>query len=177
MLHSDFFGVTPVPSGASEEAMETTLGGWSISLALRLLVVGIAAIAASAQTESQQQELPDSPSAAISQRIVEARLLQEQTSSTASSAQPSPAEAQSSQQPSQPQSGTTQKPVGTAAAEAPAPVGIAASNPSGAAIAPAKQRRVRVFLIKVGAIVGAGVAVGTVAALSAGSPSRPPGSH
>jgi hypothetical protein len=67
--------------------------------------------------------------------------------------------------------------VGTAVAETPTTTGVAASNPAGAAIAPAKQRRVRVLLIKVGAIAGVGVALGTVAALSAGSPSRPPGSH
>jgi hypothetical protein len=70
-----------------------------------------------------------------------------------------------------------QQPVGTAAAEAPNTTGVMASKPAGAAIAPAKQRRVRMLLIKVGAVVGAGVAVGAVAALSSGSPSRPPGSH
>ncbi len=76
----------------------------------------------------------------------------------------------------QSQSGT-QAPVGTAAAEAASPVGVMASKPAGAAIAPAKQRRVRMLLIKVGAVVGAGVAIGAVAALSSGSPSRPPGAH
>jgi hypothetical protein len=72
---------------------------------------------------------------------------------------------------------TLQKPAGTAAAPAPTITGVAASKPAGAAYAPAKQRRVRVLLIKVGAIVAAGAAVGAVAALSAGSPSRPPGAH
>jgi hypothetical protein len=71
----------------------------------------------------------------------------------------------------------TQEPVGTAAAESVESTGVAASNPAGAAIAPAKQRRTRAILIKVGALVGAGVAIGTVAALSAGSPSRPPGAR
>jgi hypothetical protein len=70
-----------------------------------------------------------------------------------------------------------QEPVGTAAAGMVSPAGIAASRPAGAAIAPAKQRRVRTILISVGAVLGAGVAVGTVAALSSASPSRPPGSH
>ncbi|HEX8924142.1 MAG TPA: hypothetical protein VF786_00040 [Terriglobales bacterium] len=65
------------------------------------------------------------------------------------------------------------KPVGTAAAPVTKPTGIAASRPAGAAIAPSKQRRVRRILIRVGIIVGAGVAVGTVAALSHGSSSRP----
>jgi hypothetical protein len=65
------------------------------------------------------------------------------------------------------------KPVGTAAAPYEPTVGIAASRPAGAAIAPAKQRRVRTFLISLGVIAGAGIAVGSVAALSHGSPSRP----
>jgi hypothetical protein len=69
------------------------------------------------------------------------------------------------------------EPVGTAAAGSIETTGVAASNPAGAAIAPAKQRRTRSILIKVGALVGAGAAVGAVAALSSGSPSRPPGAR
>jgi|SRR5580704_5190 hypothetical protein len=154
----------------------TPLGRFATSLGL---IIGIASTAASAQNSSQQPELPDSPSAVITQRVVEARLLQGQSSATASSSQPSQVQPQSSPQPSQSslQSSTAQKPVGTAAAEAPNTIGVAASNPAGAAIAPAKQRRVRTLFIKVGAIVGAGVAVGAVAALSSASPSKPPGSH
>ncbi len=71
----------------------------------------------------------------------------------------------------------TQRPVGTAAAEAPKVTGITAAEPAGVAIAPAKQRRVRTVVLKVGAIVAAGVAVGTVVALSAGTSSKPPGAH
>jgi hypothetical protein len=71
----------------------------------------------------------------------------------------------------------TQEPVGTAAAESVETTGVAASKPAGAAIAPAKQRRTRSVLIKVGVIVGASVAVGTVVALSTASPSRPPGAR
>lgn len=63
--------------------------------------------------------------------------------------------------------------VGTAAAPAETNAGVAASRPAGAVIAPAKQRRVRAILIKVSILVGAGVAVGTVAALSHGSASQP----
>jgi anti-anti-sigma factor len=70
-----------------------------------------------------------------------------------------------------------QEPLGTAAAPSVKTTGVAASRPAGAAIAPAKQKRTRSILIKVGAIVGAGVAVGTVVALSTASPSRAPGSH
>jgi hypothetical protein len=65
------------------------------------------------------------------------------------------------------------KPVGTAAAPEAKPTGVAASRPAGAVIAPAKQRRAHAILIRVGIIVGAGVAIGTVAGLSRGSSSRP----
>jgi len=71
----------------------------------------------------------------------------------------------------------TQEPVGTAAAESVEPTGVAASKPAGAAIAPAKQKRTRSLLIKVGALVGASVAIGTVVALSSASPSRPTGAR
>lgn len=88
--------------------------------------------------------------------------------------------ANQSGQSSAPDSGSDQsqqdsapKPVGTAAAPYERVTGVAASRPAGAVIAPAKQRRVRSFLIRVGVVVGAAVAVGTVVALSHGSPSRP----
>jgi hypothetical protein len=64
-------------------------------------------------------------------------------------------------------------PVGTAAAPAAKPTGVAASRPAGAAIAPAKQRRVHTIAIRVAIIVGAGVAIGTVAALSRSNSGRP----
>ncbi|HKU24965.1 MAG TPA: hypothetical protein VJQ54_05800, partial [Candidatus Sulfotelmatobacter sp.] len=70
-----------------------------------------------------------------------------------------------------------QRPAGTAAAEAPKVSGITAAEPSGIAIAPAKQHRVRTIVIKVGALVGAGAALGTVIALTAATPSKPPGAH
>ena len=72
----------------------------------------------------------------------------------------------------QPQSGPP-SPVGTAVAPYEAGVGVAASRPAGAVIAPAKQKRSRSFMIKVGVLIGAAVAVGTVVGLSAASPSRP----
>jgi hypothetical protein len=70
-----------------------------------------------------------------------------------------------------------QKPVGTAAAESVPTSGVAASQPAGTAIAPGKQRRTRSIIIKVGALVGAGVAIGTVAALTLGTSSKPPGAR
>lgn len=68
---------------------------------------------------------------------------------------------------------TSTHPVGTAAAPAIEAKGVAASRPAGAAIAPAKQRRVRTLAIRIGLLVGAAVAVGTITALSMGSSSRP----
>ena len=141
------------------------------------LIVGAVPVVASAQEPNQHQELPDSPSAVIAQRTVEAQPFQGQALAAATPPQPSQPQSQPSPQASQLQSSSTQKPVGTAAAETTSTTGVAASNPAGAAIAPAKQKRTRVFLIKVGALVGAGVAVGTVAALASASPSKPPGSR
>ena len=91
---------------------------------------------------------------------------------------PAPAPPQAPSQSAQ--SGTNQqqsqppaKPVGTAAAPYEKTTGVAASRPAGAVIAPAKQKRARIILIRVGIVVGAAVAVGTVVALSKGSPSKP----
>ncbi|HTZ84507.1 MAG TPA: hypothetical protein VMB66_15005 [Candidatus Acidoferrales bacterium] len=67
--------------------------------------------------------------------------------------------------------------MGTAAAESPKVSGITAAEPAGVAIAPAKQRRVRTIVLKVGAIIGAAAALGTVIALTEGTSSKPPGAH
>jgi hypothetical protein len=66
-----------------------------------------------------------------------------------------------------------QAPVGTAAAPYENKIGVAASRPAGVVIAPAKQKRERSLVIKVGLIVGGAIAVGTVVGLSAASSSRP----
>jgi hypothetical protein len=65
------------------------------------------------------------------------------------------------------------KPVGAAAAPASNGEGVAGSRLTGAVIAPAKQRRVHSVVIRVAIIVGACVAIGTVAALSRSNPSQP----
>jgi hypothetical protein len=69
------------------------------------------------------------------------------------------------------------EPSGTAAAQEGKPAGNIASRPAGAAIAPAKQRQVRSFLIKLGVLAGAGAALGTVYALSRASGPTPPGAR
>jgi hypothetical protein len=71
------------------------------------------------------------------------------------------------------QQGGTPTPLGTAVAPYEKGIGVAASRPAGAVIAPAKQRRTRSFVIKLGVLIGACAAVGTVVALSNTSPSQP----
>ena len=68
------------------------------------------------------------------------------------------------------------EPNGTAVAPKIETSGGAASKPAGVALAPPKQKRVRSLLIKLGVLAGAGIAIGTVAGLSAASPSRVPNS-
>ena len=121
-------------------------------------------------------ELPDSPGSVREQQQDSAN---QQNGSTAS--QPQRAASPQANTPNQPGDTQTnqklQRPVGTAAAEAPKVSGITAAEPAGIAIAPAKQHRVRTLVIKVGAILGAGAAVGTVIALTQATPSKPPGAH
>ncbi len=82
------------------------------------------------------------------------------------------AASQSQQQP--PQSpAPPQEPLGTAAAPTEKPTGVAGSRPAGAAIAPAKQRRVRAIVISVALVLAAGVAIGATAGLSRASHSAP----
>ena len=82
---------------------------------------------------------------------------------------------QSGTSPSAPeqQQNSTSKPMGTAAAPYEKTMGVAASRPAGAVIAPAKQRRARSILIRLGVVLGAAVAVGTVVGLSKATSSRP----
>jgi hypothetical protein len=87
-------------------------------------------------------------------------------------ASPTP-QAQTQQKPAAKQA-PSPEPLGTAAAEGVDTAGNGASKPAGSAIAPAKQGRKRSLLIKLGAIAAVGVAVGTVAALSRGTPGNPP---
>ena len=130
-----------------------------------------------AQTQQQQQnQTPDSSSA--SQQLPNdpgASRLQTTTGTAQGANDQQSTGAQAEQQQQQP---NQTPPVGTAAApEAPAVAGVPASRPAGAVIAPAKQRRSRSFFIKLSAIVGGAAAIGTVAALSSRSPSKPPGAH
>ena len=133
-----------------------------------LAIAGIALGTVHAQDATPSAPLPDSPGATAAQDAP-AQSSPAANAPTEPQATPSQAPAEANTPP--------RKPVGTAAAEKRSTTGIAASTAAGAAIAPGKQRRSRSLLLKVGAIIGAGVAVGTVAALTMASPSRPPGSH
>jgi anti-anti-sigma factor len=146
---------------------------WQIAACLAVLLIApLAAASASPQQEtnvvqqvsisaptSQPEALPNSPGAV--------RLQTADNNRPSGGQQPSPNQRQNA----------AQEPLGTAAAPAVTTTGVAASRPAGSAIAPAKQRRARSILIKVSAIVGAGVAIGTVVALSKASSSRPSGSR
>jgi hypothetical protein len=84
---------------------------------------------------------------------------------------PDAPQAQSSQTAQQPAS----TPSGAAGAKAAETKGAPVAQPAGAAVAPVRQHGHRSLLIKIGLIAGAGIAVGSVVALSERSPSRPPG--
>jgi glucose/arabinose dehydrogenase len=138
-----------------------------VSLTLALCLCGVpelmaaqaqspAAPPASQTTRQNQQPLPDAPSASPAPQ---------------SNGNTPQNQSQGQKPPAQP----AQAPAGTGAAEAGPTAGGPGSKPAGMAIAPAKQHQVRSFLIKLGAIAGGAVAIGTVYALSRSSPSRPPG--
>lgn len=144
------------------------------------------AFAAAPQQAAATGQTQSASSAESSSQAADARGAKTDADSTLANANlpdaPSPANQQSVGQNGQSgssQSGTDQEqngaanPLGTAAAPYEKPEGVAASRPAGAAIAPAKQRRARAIFISIGAVVGAGIAIGTVAALSHASPSRP----
>lgn len=140
-------------------------------------------------------ELPDSPGTTVIQTQPSAaqqntlRAVETSETTLAQATTPPPTPQQSSQTSSSSQTSPTsssqtgeaqpagQKPVGTAAAGSVPATGVAASQPAGNAIAPGKQRRVRSIVLKTGAIIAAGVAVGTVAALTLGTSSKPPGAR
>lgn len=116
---------------------------------------------------SAASEFPDSPGTVVAQTQAPSSPLQGSQSQASSIQTASPSQ----------NAPSGQKPVGAAAAEAPNTSGVAASEPAGVAIAPAKQRRARTVVLRMGAIIGAGVAVGSVIALTAGTSSKPPGAH
>ncbi len=141
-------------------------------IAVCLSALFVVPIAATAQQSSPAQQLPDAPAPA-------SQAAQSQTAMAQPPAAPAPQGWSSSQAQQAPatqdadQQNQPQKPVGTAVGPVTRPAGVAGARPSGAAIAPAKQRRVHAFYFRVGIIVAAAVATGAVIALSHASPGRP----
>ncbi len=115
--------------------------------------------AAGPKTPVPSADYPDAPSASAPQQSA-----------------PSEQQSSSAAQPDHPQPQTVQEPEGTAAAERGRTAGGAGSKPAGMAIAPAKQKQTRSLLIKLGAVAAAGLAFGTVYALTRATPAVPPGS-
>ena len=128
-----------------------------------------------ATVQAPADGLPDSPGTTLAQSQTSAQQVPETPSSGPQSDSQPTDKGQNTDKDKKDEK--LQRPVGTAAAEAPKVSGVTAAQPAGAAIAPAKQRRVRTVVLKVGAILAAGAAVGTVVALTAATPSKPPGAH
>ncbi len=136
-----------------------------------------AAPAPQPQTQTQRQQEPAQPNPGM---IDPSKGPLQPVPSTAET--PSDAgNQQSTEQPSAPSAPTPntqppqQQPLGAAVGQTGVTTGGPASKPAGSAIAPAKQRQTRSLLIKIGAIAAGAAALGTVFALSKGSPSNPPG--
>ncbi len=135
------------------------------------------------QGQSQKQQLPKAQTSGTTVNPSEGPLQPVTTYPDASGAQQGTRPGSSPMQtgaapPNAPQPKPYQaEPQGAATAEKVPIAGGAAAKPAGAAIAPAKQHRTRSLLIKVGAIAAAGVAAGTVYALSRGTSSTPPGAN
>lgn len=118
---------------------------------------------------AQQQPQPDQPAQNSTQPPIELPENPGRSATTLTTPNAAPPQ-QNNVPPAAPQPG------GTAVAPAVQVTGSAASKPAGVAIAPPKQRQIRTWLIRFGFIAGAGVALGTVVGLSAGSPGRVPNS-
>lgn len=146
--------------------------GW----ATRAVAIAIVASLLGSVSAAQQQSSPGNETPAPSQ-TAPAQTDQPLPDSPSSVAEPQSQEKAPEQSPPSSAPPRARQPVGTAVAEPITTTGVAASRPAGAAVAPAKQRRMRTILIAVGALAGAGVALGAVTALSKGSPSKPPGSR
>jgi hypothetical protein len=137
---------------------------------------------AAPQAQEPQSQEPAMPQAATPQSGTTEPPPQAQLPDSPSASQPvgTPALPQDAQEPVQQQNRNQkqkdQAPVGAAAAQKGETAGGAASKPAGNAIAPAKQRQVRSFLLKLGLVAAGGAAIGTVYLLSRGTSSVPPGS-
>lgn len=157
-----------------------TVTGWfyrQVAIALAMLMAapfGVAAAPPPQQAPPMQQASAASEAPPPPENVT---ATDTNSASLPDSPAPIPAQSGDPQQGSSAQATTQQQSppstMGTAAAPAEPASGIAASKPAGAAIAPARQKRTRSFVIKMSLLIGAAVAIGTVVALSSASPSRP----
>jgi hypothetical protein len=128
----------------------------------------------SGQNQPQQTTNPSGTSVNPSQAPLQPVTTYPDASGNQQDQQPN-AQPQTTTIPEAPQPKKPSEPVGAATAESVPTAGGAAAKPAGVAIAPAKQHQTRSLLIKIGAVVAAGAALGTVYALSHGTSSTPPG--
>jgi hypothetical protein len=152
---------------------------WTTRQIIRVLVALLVIPLGGSATAFSQQAPPPPQTAPVAAQdrapateVASTSLLPVDFSGATTPDAPQPQNAQP-QQSNPPQQSAPQQPLGTAAAPYEQPSGITASRPAGAAIAPAKQRRTRTFVIRVAVIIAAAAAVGTVMALSSASPSTP----
>ncbi len=134
-----------------------------IRSAIAILAGAVLLVTASTRNAAAQQSTPVPPQDPAVETASAAEGLPQAPEPAPSSGQGAPQQGQ----------GAAQAPVGTAAAPYGQPVGVAGTRPAGAAIAPARQRRVHALVIKMSIILAAAAATGTVIALSQASPGRP----
>ncbi|HEU5400293.1 MAG TPA: hypothetical protein VFU86_02985 [Terriglobales bacterium] len=150
------------------------------ALLFALCVPDLVAQQPSAPTQQQQSQQPSNQGVTVNpaQAPLTPPPSTEQQPTTIYEGNPpsAPAPQTTTAQPSNQEKQQPKQPLGAATAGSVATEGGGASRPAGTAIAPAKQHQVRSFLIKLGAVAAAGVAIGTVYALSKGTPSVPPNS-
>ena len=109
------------------------------------------------------------PLLANASEAIQSGAAQKQDDALPDAPQSQPAQTPSGEQPAP-------APSGAAGAKAATVKGAPVAQPTGAAVAPARQRGHHSLLIKVGLVAGAAIAVGSVVALSQGkSQARPPG--
>ncbi len=162
------------------KVQKTFTYGMTAALAFALCGLPEAAQAQQTQAPSQQQpqqQVPGNNGVTVdpSQGPLAPPPTTEQQQSTPTTVLEAPSPSTTILEVPQSQQQREHEPLGAATAGGVATAGGAASRPAGTAIAPAKQRQVRSFLIKLGAIAAAGAAIGTVYALSRGTSSTPPG--
>lgn len=150
------------------------LKGFSVVLLTGAFVVssGMPLLASPQQSSDSNTPAPQQPAAQPQPEQTEAE--PQQAAQPQTNSLPDAPQAQTQTPAAQQQ---TQTPSGTAGAKAATVKGAPVAQPTGAAIAPARQRGHHSLLLKVGLLAGAGIAVGAAVALAEASPSRPPGAR